>query len=154
MVKSIVKRLFHKFVNRETIAYAVAGAMTTLVNFISYEGLYRLGLKNLSANALAWVIAVTFAYIVNKNQVFLSKSRDAADEAIKLAKFFGARIFTLAVEQAGMFIFAEKLKVYRWLVKICLSAVVIVLNYLFSKLFIFKKERERIEKESKVENQG
>ena len=142
MVKSIAKKIFEKFINRETIAYAVAGAMTTLVNFISYEGLYRLGLDNLTANALAWVIAVSFAYLVNKNQVFLSKSRDAVDEALKLSKFFGARIVTLMVEQAGMFIFAEILHIYRWLVKICLSAIVIVLNYIFSKLFVFKKEQD------------
>jgi len=151
MVKSLVKKVFRLFVNRETIAYAVAGVMTTLVNFASYEGLYRLGLENLTANAIAWVIAVTFAYIVNKNQVFLSKSRDAADEALKLSKFFGARIVTLIVEQAGMFVFAELLQVYRWLVKICLSAIVIVLNYLFSKLLIFKKDNAEPVKKAKEE---
>lgn len=142
MDKSVVKKIFEKLVNRETIAYVVTGAMTTLVNFISYEGLYRLGLDNLTANALAWVIAVIFAYVTNKNQVFMSKSRDAVDEALKLSKFFGARIVTLIIEQAGMFIFAEKLHVYRWLVKICLSVIVIVLNYIFSKLYIFKKEQD------------
>jgi putative flippase GtrA len=142
------KSLLQKFVNRETIAYGVAGVLTTLVNFVSYEGLYRLGIGNLTANALAWVIAVTFAYFVNKNQVFLSKSKDAKDEAMKLSKFFGARIVTLVVEQAGMFIFTEKLKIYRWLVKGGLAVIVIILNYLFSKLFIFKTDQGKLKKES------
>lgn len=147
-IKSIIMTLFHKFVNRETIAYAVAGVLTTLVNFISYESLYRIGLDNLTANALAWVIAVTFAYFANKNQVFLAKSRNATDEIIKMAKFFGARLITLAVEQAGMYIFIEKLNIYRWLVKGSLAIIVIILNYLFSKLFVFKKHGERLEKEN------
>ena len=137
MVKSIVKRLFHKFVNRETIAYAVAGAMTTLVNFISYEGLYRLGLKNLSANALAWVIAVTFAYIVNKWNVFRSRSENTLDETVKVIKFFAARIVTLGIEQFGMYLFVEVLDIYRWFVKGSLMIIVIVVNYIFSKYYIF-----------------
>lgn len=141
MIKAKLKELFHKFVNRETIAYVVAGVLTTIVNFISYEGLYRLGLNNMTANAMAWVIAVSFAYIVNKNQVFLSKSKDAYDEALKLSKFFGARIITLLVEQGGMYIFVEKLNVYRWLVKGSLAVIVIILNYLFSKLFVFNKKK-------------
>ncbi len=61
-----IEWLFKKIVNRETITYAIAGIMTTIVNFASYEGFYRLGIPNLTANALAWVVAVSFAYIVNK----------------------------------------------------------------------------------------
>lgn len=143
--KLLVKQLFDKFVNRETIAYGIAGALTTIVNFISYEALYRVGVKNMTANALAWVIAVTFAYFVNKNQVFLSKSKDAKDEVVKVSKFFGARVVTLVVEQGGMYIFTERLNVYRWLVKVCLAVIVIILNYLFSKLFIFRKEQDKVD---------
>lgn len=139
-MKTLIIRLIKKIVNRETIAYIIAGVLTTIVNFISYESLYRLGLTNLTANAIAWVIAVTFAYFVNKKQVFLSKSKSVSDEAIKMSKFFGARLITLGVEQVGMYIFIDVLGFYRLAVKAGIAVIVIVLNYLFSKIFIFTRK--------------
>ncbi len=135
------KRLLGKVVNRETITYVIAGILTTIVNFISYEGLYRLGVSNLTANACAWLIAVTFAYVANKKKVFLSVSDCAADEATKLSKFYGSRLVTLGVEQLGMFLFINVLGFHRLLVKASLAVIVIILNYLFSKLYIFNKKR-------------
>ncbi len=140
---SKLEGLFKKVVNRETITYAVAGVMTTIVNFASYEGLFRLGVPNLTANALAWFIAVTFAYIVNKINVFRSRSTGMKDEASKITKFFGARVITLLVEQSGMFIFTELMNFPRLLVKACLAVIVIVLNYLFSKLYIFNQAEKK-----------
>lgn len=58
--------IYKQVVNRETIIYGIVGGFTTIVNFVSYEGLYRLELSNMTANWIAWIIAVTFAYIVNK----------------------------------------------------------------------------------------
>lgn len=139
--------LYKKVVNRETIAYAIAGVLTTIVNFVSYEGLYRLGVANLTANALAWVIAVTFAYIVNKRGVFLSQSENVKDEASKVSKFFGARIITLLVEQTGMYLFTELVHFNRLIVKACLAVIVIILNYIFSKLYIFNKNAVKKEQE-------
>lgn len=129
-----------KIVNRETIAYAIAGVLTTLVNFISYESFYRLGLSNLKANAIAWLVAVTFAYIVNKRNVFLSKSENVKDEIMKVSKFFGARLVTLGIEQLGIFIFIDGMGIYRWIVKATLAIFVIIINYIFSKLCIFNKK--------------
>ena len=142
-LKSIIRKLWQISVNRETISYIIAGVLTTVVNFSSYEGLYRLGLSNLWANGLAWVIAVTFAYIVNKRGVFMAKSSGVKDEASKLTKFFGARLVTLGVEQLGMYIFVNRLGFYRLLVKASLSVIVIILNYIFSKLYIFNRNREQ-----------
>lgn len=138
-----IKKLWQLVVNRETVSYIIAGVLTTVVNFASYEGLYRLGLSNLWANGWAWVIAVTFAYIVNKRNVFMSKSSGMKEEASKLTKFFGARLITLGVEQSGMYIFVDRLGIYRLLVKACLAVIVIILNYIFSKLYIFNKSREK-----------
>jgi putative flippase GtrA len=138
-MKTFIFGLIKKIVNRETVTYIIAGVLTTIVNFISYESLFRLGFKNLTANAIAWVIAVTFAYIVNKKQVFLSKSNSVNDEARKVSKFFGARLITLGVEQVGMYIFIDVLGFYRLLVKAVIAVIVIILNYIFSKIFIFNK---------------
>ena len=133
--------ILSKFINRETFAYAIAGVLTTLVNFISYEIIYNLCHSNLTANGLAWVIAVTFAYIVNKWNVFNSKSDTTKAETFKIIKFFAARLVTLGIEQLGMYIFVERLGIYRWIIKGSLSVIVIILNYIFSKLFIFNKKR-------------
>ncbi|HWT26552.1 MAG TPA: GtrA family protein [Mobilitalea sp.] len=134
--------LFQKIVNRETISYTIAGVLTTVVNLVSYEGLYRIGFSNLNANGLAWVIAVTFAYIVNKWTVFASKSHSLTEEIAKIVKFYGARVVTLGVEQLGMYIFVEQLGIYRWFVKAGLAVLVIILNYIFSKLYIFNKKNK------------
>ena len=137
-------KIYRILVNRETIAYAIAGVMTTVVNFISYELMYRLGFSNLNANWIAWLIAVTFAYIVNKWSVFRSKSESVKAETWKVIKFYGARLVSLGVEQLGIYILIERLDIYRWVVKGGLSIIVIILNYIFSKLYIFHKTKEPV----------
>jgi len=136
-----MNKLIRKIINRETISYVIAGIFTTSVNFICYEALYWLGLSNLSANAAAWVISVGFAYFVNKQNVFHSKSENIRDEIFKILKFYGARLVTLVIEEAGMYIFVELMGVYRWIVKGSLSVIVIILNYIFSKFYIFKSNK-------------
>lgn len=141
LIRRIMKsRIYRMLVNRETISYAIAGVMTTLVNFLSYEVMYRLHFSNLNANWIAWVIAVTFAYLANKWSVFRSRSETAKAETFKVLKFYGARLVTLGVEQLGIYIFIEQMGIYRWIVKGGLSVLVIVLNYIFSKLYIFQKK--------------
>lgn len=132
--------LYKRAVNRETITYILFGVLTTIVNFLSYEGLFRLGLSNMTANWMAWIIAVTFAYIVNKWSVFRSRSSNIKEELVKMGKFYGARLVSLGVEQLGMLVFVEVLGFHRWLIKGGLSFIVIVLNYIFSKLYIFTKD--------------
>lgn len=132
--------LFKKIFNRETIIYGIAGILTTLVNLLSYEGLYQLGFSNLTSNGLAWFIAITFAYIVNKWTVFRSKSETIQEELAKVIKFYGARLLSLGVEQLGMYIFIEGLSMNRWLIKGALSILVILLNYIFSKIYIFSSK--------------
>lgn len=135
------KEAASKFVNRETITYIIAGALTTAVNFLSYMGLYYLGISDLNSNVIAWFIAVVFAYIVNKRNVFLSKSRSITDEILKITKFFGSRIITLGIEQLGMYLFIYQLGLYHLAVKASLAIIVTLLNYIFSKLFIFYNKK-------------
>lgn len=143
LIRRIIEhKLYRMLVNRETITYAIAGVMTTVVNFVSYEIMFRLNFSNLNANWIAWVIAVTFAYIVNKWSVFRSKSETARAETFKVLKFYGARLVSLGVEQLGIYIFIEQLGIYRWIVKGGLSVIVIILNYIFSKLYIFNQNKD------------
>jgi len=129
-----------KFVNRETITYLIAGILTTVVNFISYHLFCNiLGIENLIANAIAWVVAVVFAYIINDLWVFQSKRVGMRQEIEKITKFFGARICSFVIEETGMLFFVNILQLNNLIVKAFLAVIVIILNYFFSKLFIFNK---------------
>ncbi len=139
-----VKKYWSKFVNRETITYIFAGIMTTMVNFITYYVLCNiLGIENLIANTIAWVAAVSFAYIVNDLWVFQSERESFFKECVKVFKFFGARILSFIIEQIGMFLFVNLLKCNNLIVKAFLAVIVIILNYLFSKVYIFKNQKDR-----------
>ena len=136
-----MKKLWKLFVNRETITYGIAGVSTTIVNFIAYHLFCNvLGIPNLIANAIAWVIAVSFAYVVNARWVFQDKQEDAANESKKIAKFFGARVVTFGVEEVGMFLLVDVLHGPNLMMKAVVAVLVIILNYIFSKLFVFTKK--------------
>ncbi len=144
----MIKKLWNLFVNRETITYIIAGVMTTLVNFITSYIFYDcLHWNENLVTAVAWIVAVIFAYIVNKYWVFLEKKGETVKEAVKFGKFIAGRLFTLAVEWLGVFVFVTTLEVPFWPVKLVLAVIVTVLNYLISKLFVFisgpkKKENQ------------
>lgn len=137
----MIKKLWKLCINRETITYVVAGVGTTVVNFVSYHLFCNiLGVPNLVANAIAWVIAVAFAYVVNARWVFLEEKEEAAKESVKIAKFFGARIATFGVEEFGMFVLVDLMHGNNLLMKAVVAVLVIILNYIFSKLFVFTKK--------------
>ncbi|MCR5040841.1 MAG: GtrA family protein [Clostridia bacterium] len=97
----------------------------------------------LLANALAWVVAVIFAYVANKIWVFESKRWKASVVVRESLSFTAARLFSLAVEEIGLFVLCEVLGVNTLLTKILLGVIVVILNYLFSKILIFKGEGEK-----------
>ena len=112
--------------------------MTTLVNFVtSYLGYNCMRWNENVVTAIAWIVAVIFAYVVNKYWVFLEKKGEATGEAVKFGKFVAGRLFTLAVEWLGVFVFVTTLQVPFWPVKLVLAVIVTVLNYVISKLFVF-----------------
>lgn len=138
-----IKKFWSKFVNRETITYSIAGIMTTIVNFVTYYILCNiLGIENLIANTLAWIIAVLFAYIINDLWVFQSEKESIIKNCLKIVKFFGARMISFMVEQFGMYLFINLFKFNNIIVKAFLTVIVIVLNYLLSKTYIFKKQKD------------
>lgn len=137
-----IRPLWDRLVNRETITYAVAGVLTTLVNFYSYHFFCNiLGIKNLVANAIAWVLAIIFSYIVNDLWVFRSETKDLRNEINKAIKFFSVRIGSFVVEEAGLYVFVDILFWNNMLVKAGLAVIVIIINYIFSKLFIFNNNK-------------
>lgn len=138
-LSDLVKKTLRFVFGREFITYAIAGVLTTLVNYISFHIICNiLGVEDLIANVIAWVLAVAFAYVVNAKVVFLQKKDSVKGEAAKVTKFFGSRVVTLVVEELGIFIFVELLGYNNLVVKAFLAVIVIILNYIFSKLYVFK----------------
>lgn len=158
MVKKMkmIKTLFIKY--KELITYVIFGVLTTLVNFFAFwiftkifgEDLYLVN------NAIAWVVGVVFAYITNKLFVFESKSWDLKVITKEITGFLGARIFSFLVEEGGMFLFVSVLGLGeksltllgftitgQFIVKILLAVIVVILNYIFSKFFIFRIKNEK-----------
>ena len=145
-----------KLLNRETILYIIFGVATTAVNYIVFHLLYNVlwhQNHSLAANAAAFVAAVIFAFVVNKLFVFESRSWDAATLKREIPSFLGARIGSFGIEEAGLFLAEKVFKLggvvavtiggtaFDWItvVKIALAFVVVALNYVFCKLFVFKK---------------
>ncbi len=125
---------------RELIMYAVFGALTTLVNMAAYWLCFDIaGIPNVPSAVIAWVLAVTFAYITNKLWVFESKSFDAATLKHEIPAFFGARIATGVLDVGIMYLAVDVLKWDAILWKLVSNVIVIILNYVASRFVIFRK---------------
>ena len=122
--------------DRELILYVVFGAFTFFVNLISYFFFANiLNINYLVSNAIAWFLSVLFAYITNRTWVFESKSPKILKE---MSLFFGGRIFSGVVDMVLMYTFIDLLVFNDSISKIVVQIIVIVLNYIFSKLIVFK----------------
>lgn len=151
-LNSLLKKVF----SREMFDYLLFGVLTTVVNLVCFHLFEKLlGSKySLISNVIAWIAAVLFAFVTNKFLVFRSKETDIKTLSSEFLSFTGARLFSLGVEELGLFIaqqaFNADTKVFDILsikisgmmtAKIVLAVVVVILNYIFSKLFIFKKKK-------------
>lgn len=127
----------------EGMRYLVCGALATVVNIVVYSiFFYLIHLENSLSNVIAWVIAAIFAYITNKFIVF-ETTLDTKGKLVKeIISFFSCRLFTLAIDEAMMIITVDKLGINAFLMKVLANIIVIIVNYIFSKVLIFKKTKE------------
>jgi len=124
---------------REQLLYLAFGGLTTAVNLAVYYPLVWLGVQYQAATAIAWVAAVAFAYVTNRAVVFRSQSRGRQALAREALSFFAFRLLSLVAEMAVMWVGVEGLRLSENLVKLPAQVVVIVLNYVFSKLWVFAR---------------
>lgn len=135
-----MKELFSKY--REIIMYLIFGVLTTVVSLVVYYLLvYTIlnpdnAFQLQTANVISWIASVTFAYFTNRSFVFESKNENKLKEA---GNFVLSRIATLVMDMAIMFVGVTLLRGNDKILKLVSQAVVIVSNYVFSKLFVFKK---------------
>ena len=127
--------------HQEGMRYLIFGALTTLVNIVAYSILYYVfHINNATSNIIAWIIGATFAYITNKLYVFNSKVNTKIELLKEILYFYGCRLLTLIIDEAIMIVTVDKFEWNALLMKIIANIIVIVLNFVFSKILIFKKK--------------
>lgn len=136
-----IRKLWRFFTTPEMLSYLVFGVLTTLINIGVFQFFNStLGWSWQSANIVAWVLSVLFAFLTNKLYVFKSKSFHAAVLWRELAEFVGARLLSLGVDYACLWLLIEVCGWNGLLSKIVDNVLVVIINYVFSKLIIFRKK--------------
>ena len=129
---------------KSLILYAVFGGLTTLVNMGAYWLCFNvLGIPNVPSTIIAWFLAVSFAFITNKLWVFDSKCFDAKTLKHEIPTFFGARLATGLLDVGIMYLAVDVMQWNGMIWKLISNIIVIVLNYVASKLVIFRKSEEK-----------
>ena len=150
-----ISNLFKK--HKELITYVIFGGLTTIVNFVAFK-LFNVILGEehyLVSNVIAWFISVIFAYVTNKLFVFESRSWKMKVVSKEILSFFAARVFSFGIEELGLWMLVDLLHFDAYAInifgiviggkmiaKIVLAVIVVILNYFFSKLVIFKKKEK------------
>lgn len=138
-VLRIVNPFYKK--NKEILLYLFFGGLTFLVSISSYALFnIRIGWNALTANIASWILAVAFAYVTNRTWVFESSTDRGSNLIKEITGFVGGRIATLVIEELILFIFIAEFEMNSVLVKIVAQVVVIALNYVISKMIVFKPE--------------
>ena len=128
--------------NKEILLYLFFGGLTFLVSISSYAVFnIQIGWNALIANIASWMLAVAFAYITNRIWVFESNADSGSDLIKEITSFVGGRIATLVIEELILFIFITELEMNSILIKIVAQVIVIALNYVISKLVVFKSKK-------------
>ncbi|MGN0621694.1 MAG: GtrA family protein [Porcipelethomonas sp.] len=141
--------IYYKY--EEVLMYLFFGVLTTVVSFVT-AGLSKSVFEtagfgkdfvSLASTTVSWVCAVTFAYVTNRIWVFSSKAKGAKALLAEAASFYGGRISTLLVEQAIMWLGFSLMGINYWVTKIFANVIVLILNYVISKIFVFRKKENK-----------
>lgn len=133
-----MKKLIEKY--WDIISYLFFGVLTTAVNYVVYLPCYNLlGLSAAVSNAIAWVVAVAFAYLTNKPFVFKSHDWSMKTVVPELTKFVACRVGSGVLETGLLLVCVDWLGWDGNVMKLITSVLVVVLNYIGSKLLVFKK---------------
>lgn len=136
---SKIKTLIYK--HREILVYLFFGGLTTLVNFSVYWPLIHwLNWSASASNAVAWILSVLFAFLTNKPFVFKSKDWHPKSLFPELVKFVGCRLASFGFEELFLAITVDWLHWHGFIMKLIASVVVVILNYIGSKLLVFRKK--------------
>ena len=129
-----------KLINKETILYVIFGILTTIVNLILYYLFSNIiNINYLISNAIAWMISVVFAYITNKFFVFNSSDINKDVIIEEFIRFMNCRLASGLEEVLLLLLFVDLLLMNDIVAKLIIGVLVALINFIFSKVFIFKE---------------
>ncbi len=126
---------------KQLILYGICGVLTTVINIVAYWLVRKFDISITSSTVIAWLVAVFFAYWSNRKYVFHSTNTSFIAVLLEAIYFFACRIATGVFDVAFMYVFADVLAFNEVYTKTASNIIVIVLNYIASKLFIFKEAK-------------
>ena len=134
---SLASPFYRKY--KEQLLYLFFGILTTVISIgVFWLFTVVIPLGELIANVISWLAAVLFAFITNRTWVFPSSSQESFGK--QMVSFYGGRVATLLVEEGILAVFVTWLGFHPLLIKVIAQVIVLVLNYLVSKLFVFRKK--------------
>ena len=136
MIESFIK-LVEKFMSREAIRYIFFGGLTTFISVVVYHVSIFAGLGVFAANTISTIIAISFAFCVNKIWVFKSKDLSRKTTGKELFKFLSGRVATYVIETGLLMFLVYVLSLHPIICKYFTQVIIIVLNYLVSKYLVF-----------------
>jgi len=125
---------------RQIIKYLFFGLLTTFVNVISFYIMDKIGLNVYVNNFIAWCLSILFAFITNKLFVFESISKNIKTVFREFCSFSSFRLLSLVIDMVGMYLCINIFSISNLFSKIIMNIIVIILNYIFSKIFVFKNK--------------
>ena len=137
-----MNNILKKFLNKEVMMYIIFGVLTTLVNLIIsfiLEGFVHI--DGAIASAIGIMSSVIFAYFTNRKWVFNTEAKGFKENLKEFVKFILGRAITMIIEQGGVIIFYSCMNMAFIPVKLSLTIIVIILNFFFSKFFVFVKNK-------------
>lgn len=139
-MKEKIRKLFLRYY--DLIMYLIFGVMTTAVNYLVYLPCFNmLGLSASVSNMISWVVSVAFAFLTNKPFVFRSHDWSAKVVWPELVKFVGCRVGSGVMETVILFVTVDTLRWNGNIWKLVTSVLVVVVNYVGSKLLVFRKSK-------------
>lgn len=135
-----MKDTIFSFLKKESVKYIIIGGCTTAVNFIFFALFYNLLEIGLNiSNFIAISISIIFAFFANKLIVFSSKFESIKKTTEELIGFISGRLITMIIEITGVWLLVSVLTFNEYLSKLLIQVIVLILNYIISKFFVFKK---------------
>ena len=132
-----LKALILHFYQNDVIRYVFFGGCTTLVNLVCFFVLRKCRVELNIANLISIITAILFAYVVNSRYVFQDKCETFKDHIRPFCKFISARLVTMVIEVGGVWLLVEVCKMNDMAGKFNTQFIVLALNYIFSKFFVF-----------------
>lgn len=128
--------------NITVMRYLILGVLTTVINIAIFAICFKvLKVPNIPSNIIAWIGAVMFAYITNRKAVFNSKATNIKEILREIVTFFASRLLTLGVDLVIMHVTVTVWNLNEMIMKILANIIVIILNFILSKLIVFRKKK-------------